>query len=219
MKTFKHLKIKSKDSQTLKDILSSVISGLPSNWKLRADLVDDYAKNVSKSKDEIGCFESPIIGKQRGFVWFVIWEEELSIVNIVPTVSGELTFDEYNNILDAFYKDCVSSPLTGKSVDVEISGGIYDIEALAGKNTFYALNKWEKLCNHSTGNSHPNDFERWADFVSIAFNEKSELTPDLLSRWLVEERNWKDDDLVSELMLDYEYGLALLERYAENHQS
>lgn len=219
MKTFKDLKIQSKDSQTLKDILSSVISGLPSNWKLRTDLVEDYAKNVSKGKDEIGCFESPIIGKQQGFVWFVIWEKELSIVNIVPTVSGELTFDEYNNILDVFYKDCVLNSLTGKSVDVKVSGGIYDIETLAGKNTFNALNKWEKLCNHSTGNSHPNDFERWADFVSIAFNEKSELTPDLLSRWLVEERNWKDDDLVSELMLDYEYGLALLKHYAENHQS
>jgi hypothetical protein len=219
MKTFKHLKIESTDSQTLKDILSSIISGLPSNWKLRSDLVNDYAKNVSKSKDEIGCFESPIIGNQQGFVWFVIWEEELSIVNIVPTVSGELTFDEYNNILDAFYIDCVSRPLTGKSVAVKISVGIYDIEALAGKNTFDALNKWENLCNHSTGNSHPNDFEHWADFVSIAFNEKSELTPDLLSRWLVEERNWKDEDLVSELMVDYEYGLALLERYAQNHQS
>ncbi|MBS1652334.1 MAG: hypothetical protein JSU07_10020 [Bacteroidetes bacterium] len=49
MKTFKDLKIQSKDSQTLKDILTSVISGLPSNWKLRADLIDDYSQNKSKN--------------------------------------------------------------------------------------------------------------------------------------------------------------------------
>jgi hypothetical protein len=217
MKTFKDLKIQSKDIQTLKDILNSVINGLPSNWKFRPDLINDYVKNVSKSKDEVGCFQSPLIDQQQGCVWFVIWEEQLSIDNIIPTLSDNLTFDEYNKILDIFYKDCVINSLSGKSIEVKISNGIYDIESLTGENTFKALDNWEKLCRLSTGNSHPNDYERWIYFVLMAFKEKSDLTPDLLARWLVEERNWKDDDLVSKLMLDYEYGLSLLKRYAENH--
>jgi hypothetical protein len=217
MKKFKDLIIQSGQSQTLKDILQSVISGLPSNWKFREDLVMEYAKNVSKSKDEIGCFESPTINSKNGFVWFVIWENELKVVNIVPTVSGSLTHDEYNEILESFNTDCVSKSLVNKDVNFQITEGVYNIQEVAGKKTYEALNKWEKLCNHSTGNTNSYDFERWADFLSIAFKEKSKLTPDLLNRWLVEERNWHDDDLVTELVLDYEYGLSILEHYVKNY--
>jgi len=217
MKTFKNLIIQSSNSQTLKDILHTVISGLPVEWKFRDDLVDDYAKNVSKKKDEIGCFESPAINSKKGFVWFVIWENELKIVNIVPTVSGSLTHDEYNDILDCFNRDCISKSLVNKNVSVNITEGIYNIQKIAGEKTYEALNKWEKLCNHSTGNTNSFDFERWADFVSIAFKENSKLTPELLNRWLVEERNWNDDELVTEMVLDYEYGLSILEHYVKNY--
>ena len=65
MKTFKDLILKSKKSQALKDILQAVISELPANWKLREDLIENYAKNVSKEKSEIGCFESSIIDKKK----------------------------------------------------------------------------------------------------------------------------------------------------------
>ena len=217
MKTFKDLIIQNSKIQTLKDILQTVISGLPADWIFRQDLVEDYAKNVSKNKDEVGCFESPTINAKKGLVWFVIWENELKIVNIVPTVSVSLTHDEYNEILDCFNRDCVSKSLLNKDVSLKITEGVYNIQQIAGAKTFEALNKWEKLCNHSTGNTNSFDFERWADFLSIAFKEKSDLTPDLLNRWLVEERNWNDDDLITKMVLDYEYGLSILEHYVKNY--
>jgi len=217
MKTYKDLIIQTNKIQTLKDILQTIISELPSQWKFREDLVEDYAKNVSKNKDEIGCFESPTINNKKGLVWFVIWGNELKIVNIVPTASDSLSHDEYNEILDCFNRDCASKSLVGKDVNLKITEGVYNIQQIAGEKTYDALNKWEKLCNHSTGNTHSYDLERWADFLSIAFKEKSKLTPDLLCRWLVEERNWSNDDLVSEMSIDYEYGLSILEHYVKNY--
>ena len=140
----------------------------------------------------------------------------MKIVNIVPTTSGSLTHDEYNKIFDCFYKDCLSKVLIGADITHEITEGVYNIQQLAGEKTYHALNTWEKNCNHSSGNINSFDFKRWADFLSIAFKEKTQLNPDLLNRWLVEERNWTDDELVSKIVLDYEYGLSILEHYVKN---
>ena len=217
MKTFKEFVISTTKNQILKNILQLVISNLPTNWKFRADLVKDYAKNVSKDISEIGCFESPAINGKKGYVWFVIWEDELKVVNIVPTVSGSLSYDDYNEILNSFHNDCVTEFLPQKGINLKITDGAYDVEKIAGEKTFKALQKWEKLCNHSTGNTNSHDFERWADFLTTAFTEKSPLTPELLNRWLVEERNWNDDELVSRIVLDFEYGLAILKHYVKNY--
>lgn len=216
MKIFKDLIIKG-EVDTLKSVLQDIIVSLPSGWNFMSDLVNDYSRNVSKAKDEVGCFQSPEIADEKVLVWLVIWDKELKVVNIVPTVSHSLTHDQYNNVLDKFYNDCVSKVISNKPVETLLTEGAFDIIKIAGKKTFDALNKWESSCNHSTGNTNPFDFERWANFVCVSFNEKSKLTPDLLKRWLAEERNWKDDELTTKLVLDYEYGLSILEHYVENY--
>ena len=168
MKTFKDLIIQNQNPSELKEFLQIVISKLPASWKLRDDLILDYSKNVSKSKEEIGCFESSIIDGKIGLVWLVLWEKELKVVNIVPSISGSLSHDEYNKILDTFYNECILKVNQVKNFKIEVSEGNYDIKKIAGGGTFEALYKWEACCNHSTGNTHPNDFERWAEFVCTA---------------------------------------------------
>lgn len=216
MKSFKDLIIKS-DTIKLKSILKDIVSSLPNEWNFKNDLVVEYSRNVSKLRDEVGCFQSPEISDERALIWLVIWDTEMKVVNIVPTVSHSLSHEVYNTILDRFYGDCVKNILEGKQVETILTDGSYNIEQIAGTKTFEALNKWEGSCNHSTGNTNPFDFKRWADFVCISFNEKSKLTPELFERWLTEERNWTDNDLTSKLVLDYEYGLSILEHYAENY--
>ena len=217
MKTFKELIITTDDSSTLKNILEATISKLPVNWTSRQDLVKDYANNISKPENEIGCFESPIIDGNKALVWFVIWQNELKIVNIVPTAPGSLTHDEYNDILDCFNKECIADVLDNKNITVKITGGVYDLRKIIGELAYDALINWEKNCNHATGNINSFDFERWASFVSISFKDKSKLTPDLLERWLLEEKGWNDYDLVTKIVLDYEYALSILEYYVKNH--
>ncbi|SIR48215.1 MULTISPECIES: hypothetical protein [unclassified Chryseobacterium] len=217
MKTFKELIISTDDSSTLKNILEEIISKLPADWKFRQDLVRDYASNISKPENEIGCFESPVINGNKALVWFVLWQNELKIVNIVPIVLGSLTHDEYNDILDRFNNECIADLLDGKNVIVKKTGGIYDLKEIVGDSAYDALINWEKNCNHATGNINSFDFDRWASFVSLSFNDKSKLTPDLLERWLMEEKGWNDNDLVTKIVLDYEYALSILEFYVKNH--
>ncbi|HTA63121.1 MAG TPA: hypothetical protein VK835_11725 [Bacteroidia bacterium] len=216
MKKFKDLIIKSKNNNDLKLFLQTVITQLPKNWKFREDLTIDYAKNVAKDKSEVGCFESPKIGDKTALVWFVLWDNELKIVNIIPSESGSLTHDEYNKILNTFNEDCIIPIKKDASLDTEITSDSLNINQIAGEKTFEALNKWEALCNHSTGNINAYDADRWYSFICISHQERSGLTPELLERWLVEEKNWKDDDLTTKMMLDYEYGLALLDCYVKN---
>ncbi len=74
------------------------------------------------------------------------------------------------------------------------------------------MTSWEANCNHSTGNSHPADFKRWAEFVITAHREASKLSSSLFSRWLIEEKGWNDEfDLTHQLVLEYEYSRSLLE--------
>ncbi|TXD81177.1 hypothetical protein ESY86_18555 [Subsaximicrobium wynnwilliamsii] len=216
MKTFKDLIIKNNSQTELEDILNKVILSSPPEWIFLEELASDYSKNVSKPKEQISCFESPEINGVKGYVWFVIWENELKVNNIVPTKSGSLSFDEYNGILDEFYEKCIKPITIGADSSLTISEGKFNIEIIAGTTVFESLKKWEKSCNHSTGNTHPMDFERWANFLCISFKEKSKLTPDLLQRWLFEACDWNDDELVSKIVIDYEYGISILEHYVNN---
>lgn len=216
MKTFKDLIVRNDSQSELQNILERVILNSPSEWIFLEELASDYSKNVSKPKEQISCFESPEINGVKGYVWFVIWDNELKVTNIVPTEPGSLSFDEYNAILDKFHQECINPIDIGDNSTLIVSEGKYNFKEIAGKNTFDKLIRWEKSCNHSTGNTHPMDFERWADFLCIAFNEKTKLTPDLLQRWLLEECNWNDDELVTKIVIDYEYGLSILEHYVNN---
>jgi hypothetical protein len=217
MQTFQELKIKNNDIQELKNILRSTIAQLPPDWKFLGDLAQHYSKNVSKHIDEIGCFESPEISKKIAKVWFVIWENELKIVNIVPSNTNTLTYDEYNQILMAFNKQCLPNSIAAsKNTEVIITDPIYDIEVLAGASTYTMMYKWATSCNPSTGNTHSNDFERWADFLSMAYREKTALTANDLGRWLSEDMGWKEETVIADIMHDYDYGLSIIDHYAKH---
>lgn len=216
MKTFKEYKILAAHSE-LKELLKKIISALPGNWAYKEEFVKEYAQNVTKEIEEIGCFESPEINKRKALVWFVIWDSSLSVVNIIPSESGSFSYDEYNAFLDLFIEECVHKHITPK-MSVSATLGQLDIEKLAGEETFKALVKWEACCNHSTGNTHPMDFERWADFISTAVKFNSKLTVEDLERWLVEVKGWdKEGDLTEKIVLDYEHGLALIQHYVRNY--
>ena len=217
MKTFRNLFIKGNNPQQLKEVLASIINRLNGNWKFMYELSLDYAQNVSKDISEVGCFESPLIINNIARVWLIIWGNDLKITNIVPTKTRSLSFDEYNAFVEAFFNDCVKEVTSEYKVDVVMTKGNYDIEKIAGSETFMALNKWEKSCNHDTGNTHPMDFERWADFITTAYRTKSKLTTDLFKRWLTEERHWdENDDVTYRLVTDFEYGLGLLKYHEQS---
>lgn len=210
MKIYKTLRIKNNSIETLVSFLSIIISKLPIDWKFRSDLIEEYS---IKEQSEIACFESPAISAEKALIWVVISGDELKIVNIAPTTTDTFTVDEYNQILDQFYDDCVANVLNNQVADIAININIYDIKQIAGAATFEALQLWEESCDRSTGNVAPEDSGRWTTFIITAYLEKSALNCDFLVRWLEEEKNWDDDDLLSKIIGDFNDAISLLEQY------
>ena len=217
MKRLMDLIIESKDIGLLKGILKQIIGELNHNWKYRRDLVFESANNANKGPDEIGCFEYPGTDGNSVFVWMVIWQKELKIVNIVKQGAAPVTPDDYNKISDVFFRHCVEPVIRDKEVRVTITTGVSDIRKLAGEYTYEALLNWEKHYSPALGNAHSDHFRKWADFVCTAFDEGSQLSSVLLQRWLIDERKWRDDEVTQQVAVNYGYGLSILEYYDENY--
>ncbi len=212
MEKFNNLYV-SGNLKVLIKLLANIRDNLPKDWLFKEQNTKNYTENTSQSESNIICVESPLIEKQKGLVWMRMYEGKLTVINIVPTQPGSLEYSEYNAILDSFYKSCVLPRIDSKlpvSIDYQTEG--INIETVAGNNTFKKMKVWEAACNKSTGNTHPMDFSRWAEFVITAHRENSELTADTFGRWLIEERGWNEEfDVTFRLILDYEYSRNLLE--------
>jgi hypothetical protein len=210
MKIYKTLSIKNSSTETLVSFLRTIIFKLSTDWKYRADLLEEYS---IKEQREIACFDSPAIDGEKALIWMVISRDELKIVNIVPTTRDSFTVDEYNQILDQFYDDCIANVINTQVANVAINIEIFDIKQIAGVATFEALQLWEGTCDRATGNVASKDSARWMNFVVTAYHEKSALTADLFVRWLEEEKNWDDDDLLCKIVGDFIDAISLLEEY------
>jgi hypothetical protein len=71
------------------------------------------------------------------------------------------------------------------------------------------LRQFSETPNKSTGASHPNDRERWNDFVLSAHREQSRLDPSTLQHWLMEAEDWPPE-VAEQLAIEYAYGRELL---------
>lgn len=71
--------------------------------------------------------------------------------------------------------------------------------------------QFSNAANKSSVGTHPNDEERFFDFIIQAHNEKSLLNESTLSELLIEEE-WSEDHAY-ELSIKYDFGRDLLKRY------
>ena len=211
MKRFNKLIIKG-DTEKLRMLLNIIKSNLPDNWSERNDNLKSYSESTGISQEDIICLETPEHDGMNGILWGRIVDGVFEVLNIVPTSHGSLGYKRYNSILDSFVNDILSKNHSDLGVSIDYQNEPLDLKQMIGDLTFEKLSSWEGSCNQSTGNTNPYDFERWAQFVITAYRSKSNLTPDLLFQWLVEERGWNEDlDTTHKMMLDFEYSLELLE--------
>lgn len=129
-------------------------------------LAAEYAKNLFKKEDYVGCFKTRRTSLSESSVWVVITGEELRVTNITPTAVASLGITEYNLILNAFFHDFVAK-FIDESWDgcVSISGERVSLSDILSENTYRALTIWEASCNKETPISHPMDQKNWMDFV------------------------------------------------------
>jgi hypothetical protein len=212
MKAFQKLEIRG-EKDHLVDFLTRIKSGEYENFTYVGDKSDDYAMMIASSKEYTATFLSTEIEGAIAYVWLVISDGELLYVsNITPNKSGQLTYNQYNAILKKFFNEVVEIQ-NSKGLSVTLSKGSVTIEDFAGIETTNKLKNWINSANPSTLNTHPLDFKRWCDFVFTAYLKKSNLTATQFERYLIEEVKIYDEELVSKVVLEYEYSLDLLSEY------
>lgn len=211
MKIFKKLEITGRNN-SLKTLLNKIKIESHRNFTYVSEKSDDYAKMISTSKECTATFLTNEIENAIAYVWLVLTEDSLYISNITPNKSGQLTFHQYNSIVDTFYKEVIEKNITPE-FEVHYSKDEITISDLADNETISKLKNWINSANPSTLNTNPFDFQRWCEFIFTAHKNKSNLNSSQLEKYLIEDIKIYDEDLVSKIALDYEYSLDLLKEY------
>ena len=131
------------------------------------------------------------------------------VTNIVPKSAGSLSYDEYNTIAASFVRDVLNPLATPLAVRVDLGPSEQSIEELLPAAAAAALKRFSRSANRATGTAHPQDAEKWDQFVILAHREHASMGPSTLRRWLVEDERWADDQ-ADDLSLKYESALRLL---------
>jgi hypothetical protein len=151
----------------------------------------------------------------------LIWDEKsIRICNIVPKTVSFLEVEQYNAVLRHFYEDVIGHTNT-TALNVAISKEENAMKDLISAPAYRALELWEDLCNKNSPTTHPNDRERWMDFICELYINDDHLSLSDFRNWLIEDKGWyydandEDDRTFLDMELDLEFGLDLIAHYAK----
>jgi hypothetical protein len=206
--------IVSGDPQTLEQ-LRDRLSETPADWPRSAET---EARAVKQGLGTPTPFVFEYTGEAYpGVKLWLFWKgDRAEVTNIVPTVSSELTHDEYNG-LAADFAERVLKPATdalGLAVVLGTVSTTFDQEC--SPRVLKALRAFSVGANKSTLNAHPMDAERWRTFVVLAHNDSASMDSELLADWLHSD-DWSAD-AAWELSSQYHRGRELLRAYDEHIQ-
>lgn len=139
----------------------------------------------------------------------------LKVINIVPFKhsTSQLTHDEYNRIVDAFYNEVILPLFEGKH-EIIISPAEVSVKDMIPLS-FECLNRWVKCPGAPNAPfSHPNDLHRWFDFLIALKDNNETLSSGDLEQWLIEDLEW-DEEVVNDTIIRYETEIDLLEYYGK----
>ncbi len=210
MKLFKDLTVKGAPDalDTLADRLGAVPDG--PEWKVRPDLAQ---KLQDLNPDDRRAVVFDFVGKSEpsASVFLLFDEDAARVTNVVPVDKSELSYAEYNAIVDRFNELLIS---TGADIGLQVDVGAesLDISDVLSPDAARALRDFSAGANRSTGAAHPMDAERWREFLVLAHMNNDKLGPSQLAQWLVEDERWGDEQAM-DLSIQYESGRALLQAY------
>jgi hypothetical protein len=135
--------------------------------------------------------------------------ETFYVSNIIPAAKHQLAHGEYNAVVEDFYER-VMRPYTGKGgVTASLTRSQAELENWMSADTAEKLRRFSACANKGMGASHPNDRERWNEFVLAAHQCGSKMAASDLRRWLIEVESWPPET-AQQLALEYEFGRNLL---------
>lgn len=163
-----------------------------------------------------GCFDD---GGNRPGTTVILTPKKpdiLYVSNVIPHSRRRLNYDQYNRVLEEFYERFVQPAAAASGVVAELTDTQADLEQWLSSAAADKLRRFSSCANRGTGASHPQDRERWNDFVLSAHQDRSSLDASTLRRWLVEVENWPPE-VADQLAVEYYYGRELL-AFAEGHR-
>ena len=152
----------------------------------------------------------------KASVWVVITNEELTITNITPNEIGSLGVVMYNTILQTFYEDFLAKFLDEDMRNkVFITGEESSLSDVLSEETFKALQKWERCCDHTSPITYNLDRLMWFEFIILLHKDDTKLDMDDFEQWLQEDCKWSSvlNDIITDLRNNLEYSLDLLTHY------
>jgi hypothetical protein len=209
LEVFRDLVVHGANTAKLIKFVIDLTKALPAGWT--RDL--DCERTITRYSDSESQFAFRVAasdGRPTALVFLMRLGKALKITNIVPE-NGKLTRQQYNALVEAF--DALCEPVAKRhGLSVDVSSDHQDISELLTPKTMRALHLFSNAANRNTGLSHPLDCKRWLKFLVLAHDENTTLDTETLTRWLVEEQRWSEDQAVK-LSVEYEFARALLEEY------
>jgi hypothetical protein len=140
----------------------------------------------------------------------------LYVSNVIPHSRRRLNYDQYNRVVAEFYDHFVRPAAARAGAVAELTETQADLGRWLSPAAAEKFRRFSSCANKGTGASHPQDRERWNDFVLSAHQDRSTLDGSTVRRWLVEVEDWPLE-VADQLAVEYEYGRELL-AFADGHR-
>lgn len=183
-------------------------------WQHDQSKEDDIAAHAGGDVDVI-VFEREA-GDGLPAAGLVLWSrpDGYEVTNIVPREVQELGYHGYNAILQDFIARLAEPAARHVGFSLETTAAEQTLDDWLSREAAEALRRFSALANKATGSSHPSDRKRWFDFLLQVHAGGQRLNTEQLARWLVEVEGWSDDK-AHDLVVQYEFGLELLDEYVQ----
>lgn len=182
----------------------------------------EYARNLFRNEDLVACFATERKSYSKSSVWVVISNDEMTVTNITPGETSSLGVVQYNVILNAFLNDFIKKHIDlSWNNTIKITNEDTSLSDSLTTETFAALKKWERCCNHTSPIVNDMDEKLWFDFICLLHKNEDVLSLEDFRKWLLEDCGWNSslEDTICDLELKLEYSLDLLNHYDGNNQS
>ena len=206
MKVFQNLTVKCTEERT-PEFVQAIENRLPPGWRRDQEMEKRSRTRALSDSWYFVCTEdsslpSALVALSRRD------PDTLDVANIVPQAKGQLSHDEYNNILRTFYDQAVRPVAEALGLSASLSKSEKDLQDWMPPDAAEKLRAFSGMANMSTGSSHPMDRERWIGFIVSLSKSEHSFDSGYLIRWLQDE-GW-DEDTACDLASEYEFAMELL---------
>lgn len=150
---------------------------------------------------------------KRALLWFFPKGNRANVGNIVPLDRQKLDPSDYNELAASFVEHYLRRVCEETGCRLELGPEERTAGNMLSGAAMRALESFSNHANKGTGNSHPDDARRWADFVIQCFRDKEKLSFEVFREWMRTEE-WTDS-MIEALYDDLETGLEVLQRFEE----